>query len=219
MRMTKTRALIATLLSLILVGCSLLGLAQNSQTKNRPVAEAQLPVNANKWSLDDIVAATQIVSNIAVLIALIITLRQLTSTLRLASNSAVQSNAHALNGFYMSLATSNDLAHIYREGRKDPSSLNSMEEARFFYACVAWFAHHEQSFGQVQTGLLPAEFFASWELALREDLMDEGFKSFWIREGQFFDEPFRKFIDKIIADNSVSAADVTGSPQPPGTTA
>jgi len=191
---------------------------------NTTAATSQPLVTANEaaedtgawFTLDHFVSLTQIVSNLGVVLALVLTLRQLSSTVRLASDSAVQSNAHAINEFYMALATSDDLARIYREGRADPSTLNPTEAAKFFYTCVAWFAHHEQAFGQVQSGLLSKQFFDGWEAALRDDLVDLGFQQFWQAERSYFDQPFRDLIDGIIVGiNAAPSSAAPSTPPPP----
>jgi hypothetical protein len=204
---------------MLLASCASYGLARDTRhgtaAGSAGTTGTASPVQAPGWSLNDFVALTQILSNIGVLIALVLTLRQLSSSIRQATNSAVQNNAHALNQFYVALATSGDLASIYRRGRDDPSKLTEGELARFFYACVAWFAHHEQSFGQVQSGMLPTEFFAAWELAIKQDLKDAGLQWYWHMEGMFFDEPFRKLIDRLISE--IAAEEAAAAPAAPAT--
>lgn len=210
---SRVRSIAAILLAVLLAPYASVGHARDpvdgtactSRTNSPAHASAgtsssSLPAHTPAWTLNDFVAATQILSNIGVLIALVVTLRQLSSSIREATSLAMQSNAHALNQFYVALATSQDLAAIYQRGREDPLKLTQEERARFFYACVAWFAHHEQSFGQVQSGLLPTEFFRGWELALREDLRDAGLQWYWNMERRFFDVPFRKLIDRLISE-------------------
>ena len=146
----------------------------------------------------------QVVGNVAVVVALIIAIRQLSSSVSTNRSTSADSLVHALNDFYMALAANEDLAHIYRRGRADPTALNDKEHARFFFVCVAWFAYHEHLYIQWKTGNLPTAFYGPWELALKEDLTDPGFIQFWDLERQYFDPAFQEHIHGLTAKPSSS---------------
>lgn len=143
-----------------------------------------------------------LLANAAVIASILILASQVRLERQAAIQASAQASVHALNSIYMDIATNADLAHIYRRGRANPESLSEGESARFFYVCVAWFCHHEQAFLQCQSKLMPKSYFDAWDTALRVDMRDNGFQRFWSEERKYFDEAFRRYIDKLIADES-----------------
>ena len=160
------------------------------------------PPQGNSDSLEReltiIVDIFQILGSLGVVVALFVAVRQWRSTSATSAHTSAQSHVAALNSFFLALASDENLATIYRQGRADPNSLSAKDKDRFFYLCVVWFAHHEYAFQHSKVGLLPENFFQSWDEALREDLLDEGLRSYWLKEGRFFDAPFRAYVDAII---------------------
>lgn len=153
---------------------------------------------SNTFTIADLANIFQIIGNIAIVITLIFIGIQLNMTQKITAVSSAQMQVQALNSFYIALATDDDLAFIYRQGRKDPKRLNKKERARFFYTCVVWFSHHENLYEQCRTNHIPKEYFEAWDLAIREDLRDPGFWEYWQEEGAYYDKPFREYVDNII---------------------
>lgn len=157
-------------------------------------------------TLSTAVDLAQLVGNLAVVVTVLLAIRQLATASLTSKTSSADALVHNLNGFYMTLAANSELAHIYRRGRAQPTSLNEQEHARFFFVCVAWFAYHEHLYVQWKERLLPDKFYGPWELALKEDLKDPGFRQFWELERQNFDTSFQEHITKLIGQLPTPAA-------------
>ncbi len=159
-------------------------------------------------NLQDIANLASTLGNIAVVVTLLFALRQLRvagaqanesrSANRLVLWTGVQNQALE---FYKFLAAS-DVADLYARGRKDPTTLNEIEQKRFFYLCVSWFTIQENIFEAARSGYLPDTFIEGWTAAFDDDLKDAGFCWFWKMEGNFFDPNFQQRVTTCIASHA-----------------
>lgn len=144
-----------------------------------------------------VVELFQVGGNVAIVLTLFFLAWQTRLSQKATKSLCAQTSSSGFNTFYLTLASDGTLAELYRRGRKDPSTLDEIETHRFFYACVIWFTNHESTYMQWKKKLLPKDFFAAWDVALRDDLVDIGFREFWNIEGEFFDRKFRDYINAI----------------------
>lgn len=151
------------------------------------------------------ISVSQIVANVAVIIAIAVAILQLRTSHSNASSSAEQFHTQAMHEFWMTLAANDELAYIYKRGRADPTSLNEKEKVRFFYAAITWFSQQEFMFSQASKGRVGESFYKEWEEAVKDDMTDPGFQEVWSVERLFFDEGFRGFIDGLIVEETEGA--------------
>lgn len=151
----------------------------------------------SSW-INDLSSIFQIFETVAVVASLIFIAFELRHTRRFSASSSYQALLESVNSFYASLITSEDLAYIYWQGRKDPMSLSNKQRPRFFYLCVQWFCFYENLYLQYAQGFLLRSHFDAWTAAFREDLREPGIAWYWQLEKQDFSEDFQDYVDQII---------------------
>jgi hypothetical protein len=155
--------------------------------------------SGNSLTLTDIANIAIVAGNVAIVITLAFLVMQLKDTRNTTAHANAYAQAQAMNAFHHLLFSHDGLASLYKKGRSEPSSLSPQEKDRFFYACVAFFSAHENLYIACQTKVMPPGYFDAWDRALREDLADPGFQEYWEQEGAYYDEPFRYYVDGVIA--------------------
>ncbi len=130
------------------------------------------------------------------LIFLTVQVRQNTKALK----SSAASSAHEQVGtqLYRPLATDESLADIFVRGLDDPSSLSTVETARFFAFWMNAIFTLQNWFYQWRQGALDEAFWTSFSIIMANNSPTPGFRLFWERRKYLFTEDFVNYCETNI---------------------
>jgi len=151
---------------------------------------------------DAIGAIGDFLGAIGVIVSLVYLAIQIRADTRAKRSSAVHAQVEAFRGFLQTLATEGELSSIYFRGINDFSSLKDVERVRFSSALGHLFRVLEEAYFFQEEGNLDPKFWYGFETSIKEILAYRGVQDWWSTRSHWYNEPFRKFVQTIMAERT-----------------
>ena len=148
---------------------------------------------------DAIGAMGEMIGAGAVVISLIYLASQIRSQIEESRIAGMHAVSEGFRDAISSLADSPHVARIWIKSNEDPLSLSDEELVQMFAIAQRNFRVWEEAFGLYQKGRLDDEVFESITKQYASFLAHRGFTHVWKFRCEFYDEDFRKFVERLPA--------------------
>ncbi len=158
-------------------------------------------------NLATLVNIASLVSSIAVLVSLIYLALQIRQGARNQRSQMDRGRSRQVGEWLQFIAGADTAPLILRGHAADPS-LSAVERQRYLWSMYPLFLHFEDSYFQHREGMLGEGQYASILGHLRSQCSTPGFRKLWQHIRARFPADFAAFIDGVMRDVPVSAAEI-----------
>jgi hypothetical protein len=146
-----------------------------------------------------VVAFSQIAGSVALVITVVILLRELRENNRLARAANTQALVSISSPFHLSVVQDRAIAELYLAGPDDLARRDDIDRWRHRTLVIWWLIFHENVYYQRQQRLLDARIFEPWARDLRAFIVRQKLAAMWPDIRDLFQREFATYIDELIA--------------------
>jgi hypothetical protein len=148
--------------------------------------------------LNWITAISSLIGALSLVASVIILIREVRETNRLARAGNAQSLVDISGPFYLSLMQDRQLAELYARSAKDFDNLDSIDRQRYRSLLIWWLIFYENIFYQRCLGLLDRHTFRPWWRDLALFLTEHNLSRHWPGLRDLFQEEFASKVTEML---------------------
>ena len=153
-------------------------------------------------TLQDLGSLGEFVAAIATLTTLIYLAVQIKQNTRAVRSSAFQQVVDSFSGISLEIGLNREISDILDRANNDFSSLDTLEQRRYWSVLLSLFRRAESVFFHAEQGTLQAETWEGIREFLRSVLQGRGARLFWEENSFAFNSRFRTFVDAELLERS-----------------
>jgi len=171
--------------------------------------------------LDWTVAVCTILGNLALVVSVLVLLREVRNNSRQTRAANSQSMVELAGPLYTGLAQDRALAELFARGASDFDSLDHIDRQRYRSLLTVWLMFFENVYYQRRQRFLEGRAFQPWWDELKHFIADRNLARHWPELQGFFQEEFAHEVTGLIASllpssNGVTVPRLFNEPRPSG---
>ena len=163
--------------------------------------------------LDKVVAISTILGSLSLVISVIILVREVRETNRLARASNAQAMVEISGPFYLTMVQDRQLAELFARSAEGYEEMDEIDRRRYRRLLVWWMIFYENIFYQRKQRLLDRHTFKPWWRDLQIFLRDQNVAQHWDSLKDLFQEEFAEHVSELIAEAHLQPA-ISARPHP-----
>jgi hypothetical protein len=164
--------------------------------------------------LQDITNVASILGSLALVVSVIILIRELRAGNKLIKASNTQALVQLSSPFQMGLIQDRQMAQLCARGSRSFDDLDDIDQYRYRSLVTWWLVFHENVYYQWKQGLLDDHTYKPWAKDLRVFLRDQNLGRLWAKMEDMFQDEFANHVSGLISwfaeppdqDNALSQA-------------
>jgi len=151
--------------------------------------------------LDKLVAISTILGSLSLVVTVLVLIREIRETNRLARASNAQALVEISGPFYLAMVQDRTIAELFAHSARDDAALDEIDRRRYRSLLVWWLIFYENIFYQHKLKLLDGHTFRPWWRDLRQFLRDQNVSQHWTGLKDLFQDEFAAHVSKLIANS------------------
>ncbi len=157
--------------------------------------------------LDTVVSISSVIGSLSLVASVLLLLRELRDTNRLARAANAQTLVEMAAPFYLGMVQDRQMAELCAGGARDFTALDEVDQSRYLRFLVWWLIFYENIFYQRRQRLLDQHTFQPWWCDFRLFAADQNLSRHWLELEPLFQQEFAEEVRTLLAE-------IRGEPPP-----
>ena len=151
--------------------------------------------------LKDLADVATILGALSLVISVVVLIREIRETNRLARASNAQAMVEISGPFYLTMVQDRALAELFARSAEGYEELDEIDRRRYRRLLVWWLIFYENIFYQRKQRLLDRHTFKPWWRDLNVFLRDQNVSQHWESLKDLFQEEFAEHVSEMLAED------------------